>query len=152
MQGETLRSKIKEVMVDELMLDYPAEEIGNRVTDYTIRPGAETFPPHYAYYVELAEPVDADGHAGLNAATERLLGEKNPRYEDRVRMGRLQPCRVHVVGRGTFQNFQVELARAAQANGISAVQTKVPRLLRDDGHIELLETRVEWRREEEAPR
>lgn len=30
MQGEELRQKIKEVMVDELMLDYKAEEIGNR--------------------------------------------------------------------------------------------------------------------------
>lgn len=29
MQGEALRSKIKEVMVDELMLDFPAEEIGD---------------------------------------------------------------------------------------------------------------------------
>lgn len=30
MQGEALRQKIKEVMVDELMLDYKAEEIGNK--------------------------------------------------------------------------------------------------------------------------
>ncbi len=29
MQGEELRLKIKEVMVEELMLDYQAEEIGN---------------------------------------------------------------------------------------------------------------------------
>ncbi|MFT4175751.1 MAG: phosphopantetheine-binding protein [Luteolibacter sp.] len=30
MQGEALRQKIKEVMVEELMLDYAAEEIGNK--------------------------------------------------------------------------------------------------------------------------
>jgi len=30
MQGEALRLKIKEVMVDELMLDYAAEEIGDK--------------------------------------------------------------------------------------------------------------------------
>lgn len=30
MQGEELRLKIKEVMVEELMLDYQAEEIGNK--------------------------------------------------------------------------------------------------------------------------
>ncbi len=30
MQGEELRLKIKEIMVDELMLDYKAEEIGNK--------------------------------------------------------------------------------------------------------------------------
>jgi acyl carrier protein len=30
MQGEPLRSKIKEVMVEELMLDYAAEEIGDK--------------------------------------------------------------------------------------------------------------------------
>ena len=30
MQGEELRQKIKEVMVDELMLDYKPEEIGNK--------------------------------------------------------------------------------------------------------------------------
>jgi acyl carrier protein len=30
MQGESLRLKIKEVMVEELMLDYAAEEIGDK--------------------------------------------------------------------------------------------------------------------------
>lgn len=30
MQGEELRKKIREVMVDELMLDYQPEEIGNK--------------------------------------------------------------------------------------------------------------------------
>jgi acyl carrier protein len=30
MQGEALRLKIKEVMVEELMLDYAAEEIGDK--------------------------------------------------------------------------------------------------------------------------
>lgn len=30
MQGEQLRQRIKEVMVEELMLDYAAEEIGDR--------------------------------------------------------------------------------------------------------------------------
>jgi acyl carrier protein len=30
MEGEALRQKIKEIMVEELMLDYPAEEIGNK--------------------------------------------------------------------------------------------------------------------------
>lgn len=30
MEGEALRLKIKEVMVDELMLDYKAEEIGDK--------------------------------------------------------------------------------------------------------------------------
>jgi acyl carrier protein len=30
MQGDELRLKIKEVMVEELMLDYQAEEIGNK--------------------------------------------------------------------------------------------------------------------------
>ena len=30
MQGEVLRLKIKEVMVEELMLDYAAEEIGDK--------------------------------------------------------------------------------------------------------------------------
>lgn len=30
MQGEELRLKIKEVMVEELMLDYQAEEIGDK--------------------------------------------------------------------------------------------------------------------------
>ena len=30
MQGDELRQKIKEVMVEELMLDYAAEEIGNK--------------------------------------------------------------------------------------------------------------------------
>ena len=30
MQGEELRQKIKEVMVDELMLDYKPEEIGHK--------------------------------------------------------------------------------------------------------------------------
>lgn len=30
MEGETLRLKIKEVMVEELMLDYAPEEIGNK--------------------------------------------------------------------------------------------------------------------------
>ncbi|MDP3851060.1 MAG: acyl carrier protein [Luteolibacter sp.] len=30
MQGEKLRQKIKEVMIEELMLDYPAEEIGDQ--------------------------------------------------------------------------------------------------------------------------
>jgi len=30
MQGEELRQKIKEVMVEELMLDYAPEEIGNK--------------------------------------------------------------------------------------------------------------------------
>ncbi len=32
MDGEALRQKIKEVMVEELMLDYKAEEIGNRTS------------------------------------------------------------------------------------------------------------------------
>lgn len=32
MQGEELRLKIKEVMVEELMLDYRAEEIGNKAS------------------------------------------------------------------------------------------------------------------------
>ena len=32
MQGEALRSKIKEVMVEELMLDYAPEEIGDRTS------------------------------------------------------------------------------------------------------------------------
>lgn len=32
MQGEELRLKIKEVMVEELMLDYKAEEIGNKTS------------------------------------------------------------------------------------------------------------------------
>lgn len=129
-----------------------AARVGNRVVDYTIRPGAETFPPHYAYYAELADPMDAESHVALNTATEALLGEKNPRYEDRVRMGRLQPCRVHVVEPGTFSQFQVILARNAQANGISAVQTKIPRLLRDESHVELLEERVHLRGGEVAAR
>jgi acyl carrier protein len=30
MQGEALRLKIKEIMVEELMLDYAAEEIGDK--------------------------------------------------------------------------------------------------------------------------
>jgi len=32
MQGEALRSKIKEVMVEELMLDFAPEEIGDRTS------------------------------------------------------------------------------------------------------------------------
>ena len=32
MQGEALRQRIKEVMVEELMLDFPAEEIGDRTS------------------------------------------------------------------------------------------------------------------------
>ena len=32
MQGEALRRKIKEVMVEELMLDYKAGEIGNKTS------------------------------------------------------------------------------------------------------------------------
>ena len=32
MQGEALRQKIKEVMVEELMLDYAPDEIGNKTS------------------------------------------------------------------------------------------------------------------------
>lgn len=122
-------------------------DIGNRLVDYTIRPGAETFPPHYAYYAELAGPVDAAAHARLNDAVERRLGERNPRYEDRVRMGRLLPARVHVVGPGSFSDFELFLGRQAQEAGISHVQTKIPRLLRDPDHVEVLEAHVALRRE-----
>lgn len=122
-----------------------AAERGTRLVDYSVRPGAETFPPHYCFYVELSDLPDAEGHAAFTAAVERHLGVENPRYEDRVTMGRLLPCRVRVVEAGGFRSFEMELGAAAQENGISVVQTKVPRLLRHEDHLAMLDRRVvQW--------
>ena len=124
-----------------------ATDIGCRIVDYTIRPGTETFPPHYSYFVEFAEEITAEQHEQLNEAVEQHLYERNPRYEDRVRMGRLLPARVHVVEPGAFSDFELFLGERAQENGISHVQTKVPRLLKSEELIEVLDLRVVHRSE-----
>lgn len=119
-----------------------AADIGAELVDYSVRPGAETFPPHYSFYVELSEPIDADRYTTLVASLEEHLGRENPRYEDRVTMGRLQPCRVRLLERGTFRRLEMGLGADAQERGISVVQTKVPRLLTDEAHVELLDSGV----------
>jgi hypothetical protein len=105
--------------------------VDGQVVDYSIRPGHETFPPHYCFYVELQEAVDPNVLAQLATQLERALGEENPRYEDRVVMGRLLPCRVRLVAPGGFREFELFLGDRGQAKGISAVQTKIPRLMSD---------------------
>jgi hypothetical protein len=114
-------------------------ELGSRLVDYSIRPGAETFPPHYCFYVEVADSIGSDGVAKLQGALETHLGLENPRYEDRVAMGRLQPCQVRLVAPGGFRRFEHTLCVQAQERGISAVQIKVPRLLKTDELVEMLD-------------
>ena len=116
-----------------------AADIGTHAVDYTIRPGAETFPPHYCFYVEVADPIGDDGVAQLQEGLEKHLGLENPRYADRVTMQRLQPCQVRLVGPGGFRRFEEALGTRAQARGISAVQTKVPRLLKTPELVEMLD-------------
>jgi hypothetical protein len=117
-------------------------ELGSRLVDYSIRPGAETFPPHYCFYVEVADPIGSDVASTLQAALERHLGRENPRYEDRVAMGRLLPCQVRLVAPGGFRRFEDTLCVQAQERGISAVQIKVPRLLKTDELVEMLDREV----------
>lgn len=114
-------------------------DLGTQLVDYSIRPGSETFPPHYCFYVEVADSIGSDGATKLQAALETHLGRENPRYEDRVTMGRLQPCQVRVVAPGGFQRFESALCLQAQERGISAVQIKVPRLLKTDELVEMLD-------------
>ena len=114
-------------------------DLGTRTVDYSIRPGSETFPPHYCFYVEVADPIGGDGAAKLQSALEMQLGRENPRYEDRVAMGRLQPCQVRLVAPGGFQRFEKTLCVRAQEQGISAVQIKVPRLLKTPELVEMLD-------------
>ena len=54
-------------------------------------------------------------------------------------MGRLQPCQVRLVAPGGFQRFEVALGIDAQERGISAVQIKVPRLLKTPELVEMLD-------------
>lgn len=54
-------------------------------------------------------------------------------------MGRLQPCQVRLIGPGGFQRFENALGVKAQAQGISAVQIKVPRLLKTDELVDMLD-------------
>ncbi|MCS6760440.1 MAG: GH3 auxin-responsive promoter family protein, partial [Candidatus Devosia euplotis] len=66
------------------------------------------------------------------------LCEVNPRYEDRIERGRLQHSRLTIVDPRAFEGLQLLIAREAHSRGISAVQTKVPRLLAKEEHIALL--------------
>lgn len=68
-----------------------AAALDTQLVDYSIRPGSETFPPHYCFYVEVSDPAGSAGATKLQVALERHLGIENPRYEDRVTMGRLRP-------------------------------------------------------------
>ncbi len=121
-------------------LQAAADQLGVIVRDYSIRPGLETFPPHYCFFVEIHGDLD-DGQASeLADALERELCRENPRYEDRVAMGRLLPARLRLMGPGGFHALDRQIGQGAQESGISVVQTKVPRLLKSDAHIAVLDS------------
>ena len=120
-------------------LQAASAQIGTAVRDYSIRPGHETFPPHYCFYAELHDDVTDEQLTELADALERELGLENPRYEDRVTMGRLLPARVRLVGSGGFRALEQTIGEGAQESGISVVQTKVPRLMTDETHLGVLD-------------
>jgi hypothetical protein len=119
-----------------------AQRVPCQLVDHTIRPDTEVFPPRYAFYVEVDGSLDPVSHDALDAALDSELRNVNPRYEDRIDRGRLQRSVLKLVDPGAFQSLQLRIAEDAREHGISAVQTKVPRLLTHGPYVKLLETRA----------
>ncbi len=117
-------------------------QVGLHLVEYTIRADTEVFPPRYVFYLELDREVAAETAAALDGALDTCLRDVNPRYADRIDRGRLQKATTVIVACGSFEAFALQIAKDGRARGISAVQTKIPRLLTHEPYVQLLEART----------
>jgi hypothetical protein len=91
--------------------------------------------PHYAFFVELQSPSSILGKETALAVDEALR-KGNEIYDLFRKKGMLLPCRIHAVESGTFDRIRQGMI----ANGSSANQVKIPRVLRDGQLVRLVQS------------
>lgn len=100
---------------------------------------AEDMEPLLAGYKVFLELNDSEIPAQeLRNVLEAMLEEANPRYAVNLQAKRLRPLRLELVNNGTFSRLQAELV----ARGASQAQVKIPRLIRDQKLLALLNAAV----------
>jgi hypothetical protein len=108
--------------------------------DYTTTLDLGTTTGHYNFYLEILP--NRRGFTEISTfrnTLENSLISTNPRYGAGVKGNRISPCEVKLVLPGTFQKVRRELIR----RGASTSQVKIPRFIRDQYLISLLEENIE---------
>ena len=107
--------------VSELVLQYGANLVAlTAMVDY------EVFPCRYIFYVEIEYP-DQDGDECRATALDEALCHTSPRCHSIHQADRLGKSALRVVQPGTFDKLKKNLI----ARGASALQVKIPRVIRD---------------------
>ncbi len=110
------------------------------IEDYTTTLDLGTTTGHYNFYLEISpEQRDFMEISTFRNTLESCLTQANPRYGAGVEGNRISPCEVKLVQDGTFQKVRQELIK----RGASVTQVKIPRLIRDQYLISILEAHIE---------
>jgi hypothetical protein len=110
------------------------------IEDYTTTLDLGTTTGHYNFYLEISpDQRDFTEISTFRNTLESCLTQTNPRYGAGVKGNRISPCEVKLVQHGTFQKVRQELIK----RGASVTQVKIPRLIRDQYLISILEAHIE---------
>lgn len=134
--------KTSEPIMREAVLE-AARHWGVQLLDFTTRADYQADPSRYEVFVEVNEPAVLERHADPAHTVDVALQLGNPGYKLLRTNGRLAPLTLHALAPGTFDALKAALI----AQGASAAQVKVPRVLVREEHFELVRARVarSWR-------
>lgn len=113
-----------------------AEKWGTRVEDFTVRLNLDGAVGCYQFFLEVADPdkVLAQPENSRDILEQALI-EANPRYQAGLSAKRIAPMTLQVTKPGTFSLLRQSLLK----KGASLNQVKIPRLIRDEQLLRLLE-------------
>lgn len=111
---------------------------GTRVLDYTVTLNLDAAIGCYRFYIEASSAEQTPNMEATRLKLEQCLAEANPRYLAGLNSNRISPLELRLVQSGTFEKIRNELIK----RGASFNQVKVPRLMKDQELIALLDRSI----------